>query len=224
MKRIFGAFITTFLIFALFSGQSLAKKERIQKHKKEKQDFIIPCGHPVWRTLDFWVGEWQVFHKDSGKLAGYDRVIRTLKGCVIQQNWLSLDDHFSSPYVPFRMAGKSLTSFTGKEWVQFWTDNQGGTLILRGKFENKIFTLKNEKLTQGFRYRSRYFKEKNGTVRIIHDRKYEHAIPENSIDKKENASNYTKPINNEWHVISDLIYRKNNNQLLLPKDLKTSIN
>ncbi len=41
MKRIFGIFMTTFLIFALSSGNALAKKERIQKHKKKSKILLF---------------------------------------------------------------------------------------------------------------------------------------------------------------------------------------
>jgi hypothetical protein len=224
MKRILSLFFVLIFTMTLSVEDGYAQKKRSKKPKTPKQDFIVPCGHPVWRALDFWVGEWQVFHKDTGKIAGYDRVIRTLKGCVIQQNWISLDDHFSSPYVPFRMAGKSLTSFTGQEWVQFWADNQGGTVILRGKFENKIFTLVSENLIEGFRYRLRYFKEKNGTVRVINDRKFEgktSSTPQ-AFDSKINLKNVHQL--KDWVNIFDFIYKRNNNELLLPQDLKTPKN
>ena len=93
-------------------------------HAQNGGNIVVPCAVPFYRELDFIVGDWQVFHNSTGKLAGYDRIGRTLRGCAIQQSWISLDDHFSSEYVPFRMYGKSLTAFNGSEWVHMWVDNK----------------------------------------------------------------------------------------------------
>jgi hypothetical protein len=63
-------------------------------HAQNKSNLVVPCAIPFYRELDFIVGDWQVFHKSNGKLAGYDRIARTLRGCAIQQSWISLDDFF----------------------------------------------------------------------------------------------------------------------------------
>lgn len=184
--------------------------------KEKKKNFVIPCGHPAWRVLDFWVGEWQVFHTKTDKIAGYDRVIRTLKGCSIQQNWVSFDDHFSSPYVPFRMSGKSLTAFNGREWIQFWVDNQAGSQILRGKFENKIFTFYGDRLIGGHQYRLKIFKE-GKIVRVINERQYK-----GKEGKSETSDDASEKSLKGWQVLFDFTYKRNRNQLLLPNELKTT--
>lgn len=156
---------------------------------------LVPCAHPMFRTLDFWVGDWKVYHRESGELAGLDRVRRILKGCAIQQSWISLDDHFSSPNVPFRMNGKSLTVFNGEQWTQFWVDNQAGSQIVTGGFQDNILTLKSPTSIMGYVYKLTWKKLKDGTVQhIVRRRKVEEDI---------------------WHVLFDFIYRRNISEISL---------
>ena len=163
---------------------------------KNKKQLVIPCAHPMFRALDFWVGDWKVYHRKSNILAGFDRVGRILKGCAIQQSWISLDDHFSSPMVPFRMNGKSLTAFNGRQWTQFWVDNQAGSQVIRGEFNGDILTLMSDVPVMGHIYKLTWEKQKDGTVHHIAQR------------RKEGAEN--------WDILFDFIYRRNINRMPLP--------
>lgn len=165
---------------------------------QEGSQLVIPCALPYYRELDFIAGDWQVFHKSSGELAGYDRIGRTLQGCAIQQSWISLDDHFSSEYVPFRMYGKSLTAFNGREWVQMWVDNHAGVQILKGGPENDRFVLRSEKPVAGFTYRLTWQKHDDGSLMNKHERKL--------VDDQ------------DWEVLYEWVYVKNLNQNMLPGD------
>lgn len=171
------------LFMCILAGFSMAAQAR------EAGRPLVPCAHPMFRTLDFWVGDWKVYHRESGKLAGFDRVGRILKGCAIQQNWVSLDDHFSSPMVPFRMNGKSLTAFNGKQWVQFWVDNQAGSQIIKGGFEDNILTLISPIPILGHIYKLTWQKQKDGTVQHMAQRR--------------------KVQEEDWEVLFDFIYRRN---------------
>ena len=155
----------------------------------DKKRAVVPCAHPMFRALDFWVGDWKVYHRESGALAGFDRVGRILKGCAIQQSWISLDDHFSSPLVPFRMNGKSLTAFDGQHWTQFWVDNQAGSQMISGNFEGDILTLMSQTPVMGHIYKLTWQKQKDGTVQHMARR------------RKVEAEN--------WDILFDFIYRRN---------------
>lgn len=168
---------------------------------QQSDGLVVPCAVPFYRELDFTVGEWQVFHKSTGKIAGYDRIGRTLKGCAIQQSWISLDDHFSSKYVPFRMNGKSLTAFNGSEWIQFWVDNQAGVQILKGGPENDRFVLRSDALTGGYEYELIWQKQDDGKLLNTYRRR---SVTENEKGAWENL--------NEW------IYVKNLNSDMFPDD------
>lgn len=179
------------LFICIMAGLSAAA------HARENQRTIVPCAHPMFRALDFWVGDWKVYHRESGELAGFDRVGRILKGCAIQQGWVSLDDHFSSPMVPFRMNGKSLTAFNGEQWVQFWVDNQAGSQIIKGGFQDGKLTLKSETPVMGHIYKLTWEKQEDGTVQhIARRRKIEEEV---------------------WEVLFDFIYRRNISEIPLPE-------
>lgn len=164
-------------------------------------DMVVPCAVPFYRELDFIVGDWQVFHKTTGKLAGYDKIGRILKGCAIQQSWISLDDHFSSEYVPFRLNGRSLTAFNGTEWIQFWVDNQAGVQVLRGGPQKDKFVLLSEKNIGGYEYKLSWQREEDGSLTNIHQRR-----DVSSADTE------------EWETLYDWRYVKNLNQNLYPDE------
>lgn len=164
----------------------------------EKNDRpVVPCAHPMFRALDFWVGDWKVYHRETDALAGFDRVGRILKGCAIQQSWVSLDDHFSSPHVPFRMNGKSLTAFNGTVWTQFWVDNQAGSQMITGGFQDGVLSLLSASPIMGYIYKLTWEKGSDGTVLHRAQR------------RKEEAEN--------WEILFDFIYRRNANGLPLFK-------
>tara|TARA_R110002096_G_scaffold435548_1_gene661444 strand:- start:100911 stop:101501 length:591 start_codon:yes stop_codon:yes gene_type:complete len=164
-------------------------------------DLVVPCAVPFYRELDFTVGDWQVFYKSTGKLAGYDKIGRILKGCAIQQSWISLDDHFSSKYVPFRMNGRSLTAFNGTYWVQFWVDNQAGVQVLKGGPEKDRFVLRSEENIGGFEYMLSWQRQDDGTLLNTH--------------KRRKADGPTK---GEWETLYEWLYVKNLNAGIYPDD------
>jgi len=185
-----------FYIFLIFFSASLSLQAEA---RADKNKIIVPCAHPLFRALDFWVGDWKVYHRKSGELAGFDRVGRILKGCAIQQNWISLDDHFSSPMVPFRMNGKSLTAYDGEQWVQFWVDNQAGSQIIKGQIEKKSLILKSEKPILGYIYQLSWTPEEDGSV--------SHKAVRRKMDEE------------NWQPLFDFIYRRNKSRMPLPEEL-----
>jgi len=164
-------------------------------------DLVVPCAIPFYRELDFIVGDWMVYDKKSGKLVGFDRIGRTLKGCAIQQSWISLDDHFSSEYVSFRMYGKSLTAFNGTNWVQMWVDNQAGVQILKGGPEKDKFVLSSDENIGGYEYMLIWQRQEDGELLNTHQRR------EAKSTKK-----------GEWQILYQWQYVKNINENLFPED------
>ena len=164
-------------------------------------DLVVPCAIPFYRELDFTVGEWQVYHKSSGKLAGYDRIGRTLRGCAIQQVWTSLDDHFSSNYVPFRMSGRSLTAFNGTQWVQFWVDSHAGVQVLKGGPEKDKFVLRGNGVAGRYEYMLSWARQDDDTLLNIHQRR--------ELSQGEQG---------QWQTLYEWVYVKNLNQDLIPDD------
>ncbi|MBT5072685.1 MAG: hypothetical protein HOH19_13415 [Kordiimonadaceae bacterium] len=164
-------------------------------------DLVVPCAVPFYRELDFIVGDWMVYEKSSGTLVGFDRIGRTLKGCAIQQSWISLNDHFSSNFVPFRMYGKSLTAFNGTNWVQMWVDNQAGVQILKGGPEKDKFVLSSEENIGGYEYMLIWQRQEDGKLLNTHQRR----------DVKAGAVG-------AWQTLYEWEYVKNINESLFPDD------
>ncbi|TNE37309.1 MAG: hypothetical protein EP347_08230 [Alphaproteobacteria bacterium] len=148
-----------------------------------------PCSGEMLKALDFWLGEWQVFDKASGKLVAYDRVEKDLGNCVVVERWTSLDDTFRNASAPFRMRGMSLSALDGNGWVQIWVDNMGGTVIMHGGLENDTMVLTTQTTSYGLHYRYHYQPMPDGSV---------HGF---GFSSPEGQDNWTK----DW----DLIYKRN---------------
>lgn len=105
-----------------------------------------PCAaDPVYRQLDFWIGEWEAFGKNGSK-AGDSKISLILDSCIVLEEWTSVQ-----PQKGIRFAGKSFNTYNASsgQWQQTWVDNTGGaTEYLTGKFENNTMLF----LTRPFRF------------------------------------------------------------------------
>ncbi len=110
--------------------------------KDIKPAFQSPCASEVWWSdsgtrhsdFDFWVGEWMVFDRKSGRLNGIDLIEKDLGGCAIKQRWRHMNDDYSLAGAPWRMQGTSSSGIAADGlWHQQWVDNNGGLLQLKGK-------------------------------------------------------------------------------------------
>ena len=80
------------------------------------------CATKEYRQFDFWLGRWTV--SAGGKHAGDSHIEAILGGCVLLENWTGASGS----------TGKSFNLYNGQtgQWEQFWVDNQGTRLFLRG--------------------------------------------------------------------------------------------
>lgn len=83
-----------------------------------------PCCDPVYRSFDFWIGEWEVTLAD-GSPAGTNRIVPLQDGCVLQEHWVSARPGTTGTSLTFYDRG------SGK-WEQLWVDNSGNVLKLSG--------------------------------------------------------------------------------------------
>lgn len=88
------------------------------------------------REFDFWIGDWEVFAADGGKI-GENRVSVVNKGCTLAEHWTNSSGGEGRSYNAF----DALTN----RWYQFWTDDQGGTLSLVGGLQNGAMVLSGER-------------------------------------------------------------------------------
>lgn len=85
-----------------------------------------PCEYDErYRQFDFWLGEWEVYNT-AGKRVGTNHIEKQLEGCVLKENWVSLNG----------IGGQSTNYFdpaSGK-WIQIWVSQSGDHTYFEGDF------------------------------------------------------------------------------------------
>lgn len=117
-----------------------------------------PCSSEEYRQFDFWLGEWSVTAKNApqGRPPSANRISAIHGGCALLEEYST----------PGGYTGSSLNYYdrTTGTWNQTWIDNQGGSLQLRGHFENGAMVLADEG-TDGKINRITWTPESKKTVR-----------------------------------------------------------
>ena len=98
-----------------------------------------PCSAPEHRQFDFWLGDWEVRTKD-GKLAGTNRITKTLGGCVLEENWTGAAGSQGRSF--------NIYSPADQRWHQTWVDANGLLLKISGTFTDGVMTLSGERGSQ----------------------------------------------------------------------------
>jgi hypothetical protein len=98
-------------VLCLFSSPLLAQTK--EPAKNPCQD---PQGHPEFRQLDFWVGNWEVFNKDK-KLSDVT-VEKILNDCALAETWTAAGTGND---------GRGLSSYDAltKKWEYYWVAANG---------------------------------------------------------------------------------------------------
>lgn len=108
--------------------------------------YVPPCEGKVWwseskasfEDFDFWLGEWQVYDRESGQLMGIDRIEKIHRGCALQQHWSQMNDRFLTPGAPRRYSGGSFSALGADgKWHQTWLDASGGFLPVEGSLNDE---------------------------------------------------------------------------------------
>jgi hypothetical protein len=116
IRESFNKTLKIIAIFAIFHGVSWADDAA--------PETAFPCEEDVaFSAFDFWIGSWNV-HTEDGKFAGSNDIERSMRGCVLIENWsgASGSSGISINY---------LDRTTG-EWVQVWNDASGSQINIRG--------------------------------------------------------------------------------------------
>lgn len=95
-----------------------------------------PQRPPVNHDFDFWIGDWEVTVRATGKLAGYNKIEARHGGRVLVENYTSIGAY----------TGMSLNGYDAgaKRWHQCWMDNGGLVLDLYGGMENGSMVMTGE--------------------------------------------------------------------------------
>jgi len=145
-----GPLLVIILIFLFASNRLDAQQETN----------VCPCCEEEYMQFDFWVGDWVVYAK--GKMAGFNKITKIEQGCIIRENWKSVESGYT---------GSSYNFYdrSAKKWKQVWIDNQGTVLELSGEFRNgKMMLSSKERIDQNGNKvinRITWSSNKDGTVR-----------------------------------------------------------
>jgi hypothetical protein len=98
----------------------------IVEHVSAADQTPAPCASPAHGQFDFWVGSWSVTDRNSGKIAGNNKIEKILNGCALLESWTGASGH----------RGHSLNFYDAARdrWHQTWIDVAGEPLYLDGRF------------------------------------------------------------------------------------------
>jgi len=151
MKKL--AVVTSIIIVFLSASPRLFAQEETP---------VCPCCGEEYNQFDFWIGDWVVYAK--GKMAGFNKIVKIEGGCIIRENWKSVQSSFTGTSYNFY-------DRIDKKWKQVWIDNQGTVLELSGEFKNNKMVLesKEKKDLNGNRVINRitWYLNDDGTVRQL---------------------------------------------------------
>ena len=91
-----------------------------------------PCMSEHHRQFDFWVGAWDVTAPD-GKAAGRSRIESKLDQCVVHEHWFGTGGSIGESF--------NLYNAAAGQWEQYWVDNGGNRLHLKGGLVGQAMVL-----------------------------------------------------------------------------------
>jgi hypothetical protein len=93
------------------------------------------CSAKVYRSFDFWIGDWDTFDTDAPNKPSVARnhVDAILDGCVLREDYDQFDGHH----------GQSFTIYDAscKVWHQSWVTNRGELLVMEGTQQGRQIVL-----------------------------------------------------------------------------------
>ncbi len=119
-------FIISFLILSL----------NYPMHQSFAQIFKTnPELRSSYHQFDFWLGEWEVFLNGTDKMVGKSHIMTINDSTAILENYTTLNMSYK---------GKSLNTYNPKtnNWEQYWTDNSGMVLLLKGGIKEGKMVMK----------------------------------------------------------------------------------
>jgi hypothetical protein len=140
-----------FISFILLISQlALSQTDSLNKKMMEEN----------YRAFDFWIGEWDVYKNGTETVVGHNKIESILGGKAIRETYYSSKSKYE---------GTSLNKFNpnSQKWEQFWVDNAGLTLHIKGGLvDGKMVLSSEEKTKEGFiENRITWTPNEDGTVR-----------------------------------------------------------
>ena len=90
-----------------------------------------------YAEFNFWIGEWNVYKHGTDTIVGKSKIEAIIDDKVIKETYRSTTSKYH---------GTSLNKYNPRtnQWEQFWVDNSGLTLYIKGNVESGIMILQNE--------------------------------------------------------------------------------
>ena len=112
--------VTIFLFVLFIAGQILVTRFSFSAQSTTSG----PCFGPEYHEFDFWLGDWDSFDVASATKDARVRVDKILDGCVIHEDYQSVDGHKGESF--------SIYDASRKVWHQSWVTNRGKLLMIEG--------------------------------------------------------------------------------------------
>lgn len=112
-------------LFPLTAAALLAVPQIASAQQQAAPPPAQPCAAPEFRTLDFWVGDWEAVDQ-QGRVIGSNRITKDEYGdCVITEHFRLNDGS---------MIGHSISTYRpgSRRWRQNWVDSQNSYFDLEG--------------------------------------------------------------------------------------------
>src|SRR5258707_597831 len=107
-----------FAAFLTFMGFDVVRASSQAEAAITPHAVALACDTSQHHQFDFWLGDWQVLDSSTGKLIGFDRVEKQLKGCAVVENLVFLsDDQWRRPEMGYRVSGISVSVFQEDHWL-----------------------------------------------------------------------------------------------------------
>lgn len=116
------------------------------------------CSATEHRQFDFWLGEWEVF--SNGQYVGVNTIELAQDSCVLVENWVGNGSQITGTSYNYYDAADST-------WNQTWVDNQGGNLVLKGKWNGEAMVMKSMGDPTGNVHQMSWTPNSDGTVQQV---------------------------------------------------------
>ena len=120
--------INLFLLFLITVGP-------LSLFSQKEDSVLIKKMH----EFDFWIGDWSVYNYGTDKLVGLSKIEPIVDGLAIKES-------YHTPNGSYRGTSYNKYNQLKKRWEQFWVDNSGLTLFIKGHLREGRMILENDDL------------------------------------------------------------------------------
>jgi len=121
-RYLYMKYLIVVTLLTLFCFEGFSQQDGQNELMKNRQQF------------NFWIGEWNVYKFGTDTLVGHSQIISIMDGIAVEENYQSASGKYK---------GTSINKYNQAQdkWEQFYVDNIGMTLHMRGNFIDSKMTL-----------------------------------------------------------------------------------